>query len=250
VFTPFTMHGSPVEPLDRRSNATRGQMRARGIFACSRELRRYRPSSCKVLDWRPRSERAPVQSALPPQPHPPKPRSIHPSDLSRTRLSRDPDRHDAGHTTTPELGGAESSRQEHIRNELLALRGHNQEPARQRRHQGAVPGLHGQAGNVSRPDARAARPSLTDGQLPRPPGHRVRYVPRPAPHLPPLTSRCRHERCRRHEPQEGRHRASRQARLRDGRGGRQADWRDRLRHLRPVRIPWPTPGLVCNLTRI
>lgn len=107
-------------------------------------------SSFEVLDWRPSSEIVLAQSASPSATTPiskaraPSIQLILPASAFVTSYS-----HDAGHTTTVELGAAESSRQEHLCDNLDALCRHHQESAHQRRHKGTVPGLHRKAGDVS-----------------------------------------------------------------------------------------------------
>lgn len=158
-------------------------------------------------------------------------------------------RHHAGLQTTNALGAHQGGDQV-LRNGLLAVRRDHQEPPHQRRHQGPVPGLHRQAGNVSAPQS-----SQADGQGAdtTPASTRSRPSNTVCAHAQSCLARrdetrrdeTRLEltRARRHkgrwwnQPQEGRSGAPWSPRLRQCRAGHQGDWRYRDCHLRPVRAP-------------
>ena len=84
---------------------------------------------------------------LPPllHPHPSSPQFL----PARSALLSWLRRHDAGPPTPSERRPPHSRRAARICDQLVAVRPDNQEPAHQRRHEGAIPGFYGEAGNVS-----------------------------------------------------------------------------------------------------
>lgn len=158
--------------------------------------------------------------------------------------------------------------QEDIQRPNWPLHQHHREPEDQLRHQGHFPGLHWQAGNVSRRPALAlsslrqryrhnlcakktrwARFHMLTWLLARPSFHAEQAIAygKYECHSSRLHTNqtlttyhpvCRHKGCWRHKPQEGWDDPPRPPRLRHRLRCRQGDWCNCHRNLRPVRITY------------